>query len=52
MPDNHGWITTNNQKYSDGGLTIVIFLWILLCAGKPDLYDAIMFALTSGKVPL
>jgi hypothetical protein len=29
-----------NVSTSDGGW--VIFWWILLCAGEPDLYDAIM----------
>jgi hypothetical protein len=35
---------------SGSGYAWISFLWILLCAGTPDLYDAIQFALTDGAL--
>lgn len=43
---------SNKSNISFDATEIILFLWVLLCAGTPDLYDAIMYCLTSGKVPL
>ena len=40
----------NKSEINLGGM--VLFLWILLCAGTPDLYDAIMYWLTNGAIGL